>query len=229
MPVSTISIHEHLALQQMLGGPRFPLVGAAASHFSAAPYSVHPRMAQLVALEATLLARRAMQPQPSSSFLKQLLAEQMKKKPVKLRLDIKPPLGTRYASPDSVLLKSSSVTALSNLKPVVPPSSSNEEGRIRAKPADLDILCGRGGRSNHHVGNKRYRQVVGEMKASYRTVGSKSAKTDLSRAIVEHVQSYGGRFVKLDKATGKYVMLTQSEARKKTSQALREAKDVKWM
>jgi hypothetical protein len=221
------SIHEHLALQQMLGGTRVPLVGAAASHFSAAHYSMHPTVAQLVQLEATLLARRAMQ--PSSSFLKQLLAEQMKKKPVKLQLDTKPPLSVRYASPDSVLLQNSSVTAqaLSTLKPVVAPSS-NGEGRIIAKPSQLDILCGRGGRSNHHEGNKRYRQVVGEMKASYRTVGSKSAKTDLSRAIVEHVQSYGGRFVKLDKGTGKFVVLPPSEARKKTSQALREAKDVKW-
>jgi hypothetical protein len=209
MAVSTISIHDLLALQQMLGGTRVSLVGAAGSHFSATPYSVHPRVAQLVELEATLLARRVMQ--PSSLFLKQLLAEQMKNKPVKPQLD------------------NSSVTAqaLSTLKPVVPPSS-NGEGRIIGKPSDLDILCGRGGRSNHHVGNKRYRQVVGEMKASYRTVGSKSAKTDLSRAIVEHVQSYGGRFVKLDKGTGKYVVLGPSEARKKTSQALREAKNIKW-
>ncbi|CAB9510448.1 expressed unknown protein [Seminavis robusta] len=93
---------------------------------------------------------------------------------------------------------------------------------------DLDILCGRGGKSNHHFGNKRYRQVVSEMKMMYRSTEAKTVKTDLSRAIVDHVCSYGGRFVKKDDATGKYYLLTKAEARKKTSQALRETKALKW-
>jgi len=77
-------------------------------------------------------------------------------------------------------------------------------------------------------------------------MGSKSAKTDLSRAIVHHVyHTYGGRFLKYQTGsagkTGKtdndndsgdhgsyYVELTPAEARKKTSQALRESKQVKW-
>lgn len=92
--------------------------------------------------------------------------------------------------------------------------------------SEVDVLCGRGGRSNHHPGNKRYRQVISEMKASYRNIGSKSAKTDLSRAIVDHVFKYGGRFMKIEK--GDLFVLTPAEARKKTSQALREAKDIKW-
>jgi len=91
-------------------------------------------------------------------------------------------------------------------------------------PTDCDILCGRGGRSNHHPGNIRYRQVVGEMKASYKTIGTKAAKTGLSSAIVDHVYAYGGRFLKkIDKKSGKYQVLSVIEARKKTSQALREA------
>lgn len=191
------------------------MVGAAASQFSAGPHSAHSRVAQLVELEAALLARRAMQ-QPSSWFLDLLLAEQMKNRPMKLQLETKLPLAARPCSPDFA------ARGLAALKPF------GEGVRILSKPSDADILCGRGGKSNHHVGNKRYRQVVAEMKASYRTIGSKSAKTDLSRAIVEHVQKYGGRFLKFDKESRKYIVLTQSEARKKTSQALREAKDVKW-
>jgi hypothetical protein len=96
------------------------------------------------------------------------------------------------------------------------------------KITELDVMCGRGGKTNHHAGNKRYRQVVSQMKASYKHIGSKSAKTDLSRAIVEHVFKYGGRFLKADKDSGKFILLTPAEARKKTSQALREAKHVKW-
>jgi hypothetical protein len=96
------------------------------------------------------------------------------------------------------------------------------------KAGDLDVLCGRGGKSNHHPGNKRYRQVVSEMKLSYRAIGTKSAKTDLSRAIVDHVYKYGGRFIKMEKAKGKYYVLSVAEGRKKTSQALREMKEDKW-
>ena len=66
------------------------------------------------------------------------------------------------------------------------------------------------------------------MKARYRTMEAKAAKTDLSRAIVDHVYGYGGRFVKLDKASGKYEIMSTLESRKKTSQALRETKELKW-
>ena len=96
------------------------------------------------------------------------------------------------------------------------------------KVRDCDVLCGRGGKSNHHAGNKKYRQVVSEMKRTYQSTGAKTAKTDLSRAIVEHVVGYGGRFIKRDEANGKYFLLTKAQARRKTSQALRETKELKW-
>lgn len=96
------------------------------------------------------------------------------------------------------------------------------------KLRDSDVLCGRGGRSNHHPGNKRYRQVISDMKNTYRSTEKKLKKTDLSRTIVDYVHSYGGRFVKKDAASGTYIALTRSEARKKTSQALREQKKIKW-
>jgi hypothetical protein len=92
-----------------------------------------------------------------------------------------------------------------------------------------DILCGRGGKSNHHPGNKKYRLVVSKMKMNYRKMGSKMLKTDLSRAIVEHVYGYGGRFLKYDTASSQYVVLSPTDSRKKTSQALREMKEVKWI
>lgn len=93
---------------------------------------------------------------------------------------------------------------------------------------EWDVLCGRGGRSNHHAGNKRYRNVVREMKAMYKTVEEKTAKTDTSRAIVEHVCNYGGRFLKKDEIAGRWYVLTKAEARRKTAQALRESKEPKW-
>eukprot|EP00934_Nitzschia_sp_Nitz4_P003299 Nitzschia sp. Nitz4//scaffold103_size77763//5764//6546//NITZ4_005436-RA/size77763-processed-gene-0.18-mRNA-1//-1//CDS//3329532301//3289//frame0 len=94
---------------------------------------------------------------------------------------------------------------------------------------DIDILCGRGGKSNHHIGNKRFRKLVSDMKARYKNIDTKMAKTELSRAIVEHVYRQGGRFVRFDKESLTYVSMSLDDARKKTSQALRESKDVKWI
>ena len=93
---------------------------------------------------------------------------------------------------------------------------------------ETDVLCGRGGKTNNHGGNKRYRQVIDDMKVMYKSTQDKGLKTDLSRAIVEHVYSYGGRFVKRDEKMDRYYVLPKSEARLKTSQALRESKKSKW-
>jgi hypothetical protein len=92
---------------------------------------------------------------------------------------------------------------------------------------ECDILSERGGKANHHSGNKRYRKVVSEIRAMYRDTADKKAKTDLSKAILEYVDSYGGRFLKKDRE-GRYFIMTRAEARKKTSQALRETKELKW-
>jgi hypothetical protein len=92
-----------------------------------------------------------------------------------------------------------------------------------------DILCGRGGRSNNHTGNKKYRLVVANMKYRYQQCPAKTLKTDLSRAIVEYCHAYGARFIKYDETKNKYYVLSKAEARKKTSQALREMKALKWL
>lgn len=107
--------------------------------------------------------------------------------------------------------------------------SSNHPRVYISHILDTDVLCGRGGRSNHHPGNKRYRQVVSDMKATYKNTDKKMKKTTLSWSIVDHVCNYGGRFIKKDSVTGKYYLATRKEAQRKTSQALREHKDVKWM
>jgi len=93
-----------------------------------------------------------------------------------------------------------------------------------------DVLCGRGGESNHFIGNKKYRKYVGEKKEEYRKIDVKQRKqkTDFVKAIVQHIKNYGGRFVDVT-IQGKYYVVTDEKARKKTSQALRETKVLKWL
>ena len=86
---------------------------------------------------------------------------------------------------------------------------------------DLDVLCGRGGRSNHHNGNKKYRDEVGNLQQWYKA-SEKNEKTDLSQCLVNYVHSYGGRFLKMDESNKRWYTVTNHIARRKASQALRE-------
>ena len=87
--------------------------------------------------------------------------------------------------------------------------------------SDLDCVLGRGGKSNHHPGNKRYRAEVQNLQKWYKS-SDKAEKTDLAQCLVNFVHSYGGRFVKQEKSTGRWYVVSNLVARRKASQALRE-------
>jgi len=94
--------------------------------------------------------------------------------------------------------------------------------------SDLDVRCERGGGGNNHPGNKRYLQLVNDMKPAYLSLPdtAKKAKHDLSLAIVNKIVTSGGRFLEMEKISGtghkRYYQLSESEARIKVSQALRD-------
>jgi hypothetical protein len=94
----------------------------------------------------------------------------------------------------------------------------------------LDVLSGRGGKSNHHIGNKAFRHLVTEMKPAYRSSLTRTEKMILTDSIVENIHRMGGRF--LIQNTGPFEpqwrLMTKVEARRKTSQALREARKLQW-
>ncbi len=88
-------------------------------------------------------------------------------------------------------------------------------------PTNDDVLLGRGGRSNHHSGNKRYRDEIIALQTLYRDA-SKDGKTEISQLLVDRVRSYGGRFLKLDESVHRWYLVKNIVARRKASQALRE-------
>lgn len=109
--------------------------------------------------------------------------------------------------------------------------TKSEESVLGDAIQQWDILPGRGGHANNYDGNKRFRQVVEKMKPTYKNCKNKTDKTALSNAIVDYVTEYGGRFLKRRKgATSRkdYHVMTRQESRRKTSQALRETKELKW-
>eukprot|EP00339_Tiarina_fusa_P019178 CAMPEP_0117077542 /NCGR_PEP_ID=MMETSP0472-20121206/54677_1 /TAXON_ID=693140 ORGANISM="Tiarina fusus, Strain LIS" /NCGR_SAMPLE_ID=MMETSP0472 /ASSEMBLY_ACC=CAM_ASM_000603 /LENGTH=202 /DNA_ID=CAMNT_0004803925 /DNA_START=159 /DNA_END=767 /DNA_ORIENTATION=- len=89
-----------------------------------------------------------------------------------------------------------------------------------------DVLCGRGGATNNHVGNKKFRSIVAEYQEVY-LQAKKKEKAGIAKQIVERVRQNGGRFLKRDTANNTWVEVAPKKATEKTSQALREGLDVK--
>ena len=102
--------------------------------------------------------------------------------------------------------------------------SEKDDGKLR--PTDNDVLLGRGGATNAHEGNKRFRQYVLKIQPTYIAMQSRAKKSLISQSIVDQVKSAGGRFLK--QADGEWVVVSDFVAAKKASQALREnAKQLK--
>jgi hypothetical protein len=89
-----------------------------------------------------------------------------------------------------------------------------------------DVLCGRGGATNNHIGNKRFRTIISEYQLGY-LQARKKEKVVVARRIVDCVKMNGGRFLKRDDSTNMWVEVSIKKATEKTSQALREGLDVR--
>lgn len=105
----------------------------------------------------------------------------------------------------------------------LPPMDNMQLRDIRT-PHPHDVLCGRGGRTNNHTGNEKFRTLVQSQKVRY-LKSSKSEKLQVSRDIVRAVRAQNppGRFLRRDGSRERrYYEIGNRKAREKTSQALRE-------
>lgn len=89
-----------------------------------------------------------------------------------------------------------------------------------------DVLCGRGGETNHHPGNIKYRSLVKAYQKLY-LLAKRRDKPKIAQCIVVSVRGVNGRFLKRTKnssSTGgsTWIDVGNVKAREKTSQALRE-------
>jgi len=90
---------------------------------------------------------------------------------------------------------------------------------IVVEPADNDVLCGRGGFTNNHPGNVRFREKALEFRPWYEQ-SSKEEKQRIADLLVESVKSQGHRF--LGRGGGGLWHEVVRGAHRKASQALRE-------
>ena len=92
------------------------------------------------------------------------------------------------------------------------------------EPNENDVLCGRGGRINAHVGNVRFRELVVARKPRYLAPSTKKLeKAHIAAALVQEIrcQQPSGRFLKED-PDGSWYDIGDAKAIKKVGQALRE-------
>eukprot|EP00980_Cylindrotheca_fusiformis_P028764 scaffold22642_cov134-Cylindrotheca_fusiformis.AAC.19 len=92
--------------------------------------------------------------------------------------------------------------------------------------SENDVLCGRGGATNTHIGNKRFRSIVSEFQEEYLDARKKE-KAAIAKRVVQRVHENGGRFLKRDATTDMWLEVPLKKALLKTGQALREGLDVR--
>lgn len=111
-----------------------------------------------------------------------------------------------------------------NLFAKLPPVDRSSDNDIVVQPND--VLCGRGGETNHHPGNIRYRSLVKAYQKLY-LLAKRRDKPKIAQCIVVSVRGVNGRFLKRTKNANNaggssWVDVGNVKAREKTSQALRE-------
>jgi hypothetical protein len=126
---------------------------------------------------------------------------------------------------------SNSSKSLANI--LADPSSwlqSTEQLSLPTPPTDVissvvpeDVLCGRGGETNHHPGNIQYRNLVKAFQPLY-IASKRRDKPRIAQCIVYTIRAHqGGRFLKrTDPRSNSWIDVGNTKAREKTSQALRE-------
>jgi hypothetical protein len=90
----------------------------------------------------------------------------------------------------------------------------------KRSPGRTDVLCGRGGGINNHVGNIAFRELVNTEKYDYNLARDKMEKGVIAERVIGWVKERGGSF--LSKENGMWVEIDHQRELAKTAQALRE-------
>ena len=123
------------------------------------------------------------------------------------------------AKPVHTLLKGGSKTAQKVSAKKVSTKKVPAKGRGKAVkvPSGKDVLGGRGGGINKHVGNVLFREETRELKTIYKHESSRTEKHEMSKALVKRVKGYGGRFLKKG-SDGLWHDMAERDAQKKACQ-----------
>jgi len=109
---------------------------------------------------------------------------------------------------------------------------SQAQEQYFGQPTDNDVLCGRGGGINAHVGNIKFRGIIQKYKTNYILCKNKQEKANFSSMVLREIRSLTppGRFLTRSDAPQdsranshcRWVEIEDAKAIQKISQALRE-------
>jgi len=90
------------------------------------------------------------------------------------------------------------------------------------QPTNVDILRGRGGGTNHHPGNKKFRDEARTFRQRYKDKATtRREKYELSLTLVKRARDYGGRFLERRNGNDKHwYLMSEGDVRKKASQGM---------
>lgn len=177
-----------------------------------------------IALAAAHLEAQQQRKPPSAQFVNRQSAA------------IVPTIPTRHGISEGPRVISNNVDASSDEDPITDPEETlaqilAEQPKETPAPPTADevittvqpddVLCGRGGETNHHPGNVQYRGLVKKYQRLY-LKAKRRDKPKIARLIVDTVRRRSGRFLKKDPVGGVWKDVGNNKAREKTSQALRE-------
>ena len=127
-------------------------------------------------------------------------------------------------STDSTDVSPTSITATANNNNFAQgaPSSSSHSTSINNRPTNVDILRGRGGGTNHHPGNKKFRDEARVFRNRYKDKATtRREKYELSLTLVKRARDYGGRFLERRNGDDKnWYLMSEGDVRKKASQGM---------
>ena len=84
-------------------------------------------------------------------------------------------------------------------------------------PRPFDCICDRGNLAKKHPGNIRFRTMVAEYLLTYQNARNKLAKGKIQQEIIEAFKDTG-RFLREDKHTGRWYLMTNEDLRMKVGQ-----------
>ena len=144
----------------------------------------------------------------------------------------------RPVQPEVVASRSSTVNKIAKpiSHPLLPPEIQGVTPISDAAINENDVLCGRGGDINSHVGNEQFRKLVEKKKNIYLTARFKREKRIIAASVVDEIHRMNppGRFLSKIQLPGKrrgrrnkgpdlgWYIIEDDKAREKASQALRE-------
>lgn len=108
-------------------------------------------------------------------------------------------------------------------------ATTNDQQDNDLVPNEMDIVCGRDKRAQHHAGNKRFRKVIQSYRDRYRAATRRTEKTAVTVEIIQLMRRQGARFLKFDESHGIWMNVSEADIHEKVAHALRSCKDPRVM